>query len=144
MVVRLPVSQRRILRGIGKDLARSDPQLVRLFTMFTWLTRGADMPGAEQVKAGPVRMLTRPTPTAGPGRPLENRLTWLWTTLLLFTLVLVLPHSFTTSAKAHCAVGACAQPVKQHPHTDQRHAARQVAHCLVHQSRPFTSVSCLS
>jgi hypothetical protein len=49
--------RRRILRGIERDLSGSDPGLARLFSIFTLLTQGEEMPGAEKVRAVPVRVL---------------------------------------------------------------------------------------
>jgi hypothetical protein len=58
-VMNVPVRQRRILRGIERDLSGSDPGLARRFTIFTLLTQGEEMPSAEKTRAGPVRVLAR-------------------------------------------------------------------------------------
>ena len=68
-VMNVPVRRRRILRGIERDLSGSDPGLARLFSIFTLLTQGEEMPGAEKVRAGPVRMLARLRRAARRDRP---------------------------------------------------------------------------
>jgi len=78
----VPVRGRRILRGIERDLSGSDPGLARLFSMFTLLTKGEEMPGAEKARAGPVRVLAR-LRLARRDRPGARSLTRLWLSLSL-------------------------------------------------------------
>jgi hypothetical protein len=47
------MSQRRALRRIERDLARSDPRLNALFIALTGLGRDKEMPVMEQIKTGP-------------------------------------------------------------------------------------------
>ena len=79
----VPVRERRILRGIERDLSGSDPGLARLFSIFTLLTQGEEMPGAEKARAGPVRVLARLRRAARRDRPGARSLTRLWLSLSL-------------------------------------------------------------
>ena len=54
----LPLGQRRALRGIERDLARSDPDLTRLFS-FIGLTSTQEIPAAEKIRSRPFRLLAR-------------------------------------------------------------------------------------
>ena len=54
----LPLGQRRALRGIERDLARSDPDLTRLFS-FIGLTSTQEIPAAEKIRSRPCRLLAR-------------------------------------------------------------------------------------
>jgi hypothetical protein len=56
-VMNVPSRRRRILRAIERDLSGSDPGLARLFSIFTLLTQGEEMPSAEKVRAVSVRVL---------------------------------------------------------------------------------------
>jgi hypothetical protein len=47
------MSQRRALRRIERDLARSDPRLNALFLALTGLGRDKEMPVTEQIRTGP-------------------------------------------------------------------------------------------
>ena len=47
------MSQRRALRRIERDLARSDPSLNALFIALTGLGRDKEMPDTEQIPSGP-------------------------------------------------------------------------------------------
>jgi hypothetical protein len=141
----LLLSRRRIprmLRGIECGLAGSDPQLARLFAMFTQRTRGEDMPGAEKLRAGPVRLLAQLRSAAGPGRPLEHWRTWLWISLFA-AIVVAGPYALAIGGTGHCVARACAQPVEQHPHGDRRHAMGQAGQCLVYQNWHATPSACL-
>ena len=51
--------QLRTLRGIERDLARSEPGLDAWFLSFAAAVRGCDMPQAERVPRWPSRMLGR-------------------------------------------------------------------------------------
>jgi hypothetical protein len=82
----------RILRGIETDLAGSDPPMAGLFAMFTSLTRGEELPAAEKLKAGPVRMLAWLTRADGLGRLFIRWHTWLWLTVLLTAGLVVAAH----------------------------------------------------
>lgn len=44
---------RRMLRGIDKELRRSDPGLASMLATFTRLTAGEAMPGREQLSRSP-------------------------------------------------------------------------------------------
>jgi hypothetical protein len=55
-VVNLHLGRDRALRGIERDLARSDPELNSLFLPLTRLAGGEKMPGAE---TRPPRLLAR-------------------------------------------------------------------------------------
>jgi hypothetical protein len=140
-MMNLLVSRWRILRGIERDLAGSDPLLTGLFTMFTWLTHGEEMPAAEKLRAGSVRKLTWLRSAAGPNRPLEHWRTWFWT-ILLFAILVALPYSVTIGGTGHCAAQACARPAEQHPHDDRRYATGQAAHCLVYRYWHVRAASC--
>jgi hypothetical protein len=62
------VSQRRALRRIERDLARSDPRLNALFMALTGLGRDMEMPITEQIRTGPHWLparLGRRTPSPG-------------------------------------------------------------------------------
>ena len=48
---------RRLLRGIERDLARSDPHLDVLFGSFTVQAEGAQMPDVEMSRTRPLRLL---------------------------------------------------------------------------------------
>jgi len=147
----LLLSRRRILRmlrGIEHGLAGSDPQLARLFAMFTRLTRGEDMPGAEKLRAGPGRLLAQLRSAAGPGRPLEHWRTWLWISLFA-AIVVAGPYALAIGGTGHCVARACARPVdtrpvEQHPHGDRRHAMGQAGQCLVYQNWHVMPSACLS
>ena len=49
--------RQRVLRGIERDLARSDPHLNMLFASFTHLAGGTKMPHIEMIGAWPVRLV---------------------------------------------------------------------------------------
>jgi hypothetical protein len=51
--------QRRALRGIERDLARSDPDLDRLFFSFGGLARTQEIPAAEKIRGRQFRLLAR-------------------------------------------------------------------------------------
>ena len=51
--------QLRTLRRIERDLADSDPGLEALFLAFARRARGRDIPHAEKLDNGPLRMLAR-------------------------------------------------------------------------------------
>ena len=51
--------QLRTLRGIERDLARSEPGLNAWFLSFAEAVRGGDMPQEERVPRWPSRMLNR-------------------------------------------------------------------------------------
>jgi hypothetical protein len=51
--------RQRVLRGMERDLAKSDPRLTALFSSFTLLAQDEEMPWAEQIVAWPLRMLGR-------------------------------------------------------------------------------------
>ena len=84
----------RILRGIETDLARSDPRLAGLFTMFTWLTRDEHLPAGEKLKVSPARMLARLRRTFCLDRPLPRWHIWPCLTLLLAVLLLPIVAHF--------------------------------------------------
>ena len=54
LVMSRRVSQRRALRRIERDLARSDPRLNALFLAITGLGRGKEMPATEQIGSKPL------------------------------------------------------------------------------------------
>lgn len=58
MKLRLP--RRRVLRGIERDLATSDPRLAALFRTFTRLAQDEGMPRTEKLTARQRRMSSRP------------------------------------------------------------------------------------
>jgi len=58
------MSQRRALRRIERDLA-SDPRLNAFFMALNGLGRGKEMPGTEQIPAGPHRLGRRTRHRAG-------------------------------------------------------------------------------
>jgi len=47
---------RRVLRGIERDLAQSDPGLSTLFVSFAAMVKDAEMPGTEKIEARPLRL----------------------------------------------------------------------------------------
>jgi hypothetical protein len=53
--------RQRVLRGIERDLAESDPRLAALFSCFTLLVQGEKMPSAEIITAEPLRAFSWPT-----------------------------------------------------------------------------------
>ena len=53
LVIERRMSQRRALRRIERDLARSDPRLNALFIALTGLGRDKEMPVTEQIRTGP-------------------------------------------------------------------------------------------
>jgi hypothetical protein len=62
------MSQRRALRRIERDLARSDPHLNSLFIALTGLGRDKEMPVMEQIRTAPQWLPARRgrrTPTRG-------------------------------------------------------------------------------
>ena len=131
----------RVLRGIERGLADSDPRLVGLFAAFTRLTRGEDMPGGEKLGGGRNRMLTRPR-AAVPNEPPAFWRSWLWTSVL-FILLAALPYSVTIGGTGPCVIRACAQRV-EHLHGDRRSAKGQAAFCVVYPNRHLTPASCQS
>jgi hypothetical protein len=63
------MSQRRALRRIERDLARSDPRLNALFIALTGLGRDKEMPVTEQIRTGPHWLpARRRTADPSPGR----------------------------------------------------------------------------
>lgn len=66
-------SQRRALRRIERDLARSDPRLALLFLSLTGLGRGKEMPDAEMIRARPRWLATRLGQRADPHRVRAGR-----------------------------------------------------------------------
>jgi hypothetical protein len=56
---RMPRCQRRTLRRIQRDVATSDPGLARLFSFFTRLADGEEMPWIEKVGGRAPRLLAR-------------------------------------------------------------------------------------
>jgi hypothetical protein len=82
-VMNVPVRRRRILRGIERDLSGSDPGLARLFSIFTLLTEGEEMPAGEKARAGPVHVLARLRQAARRDRPGARSHTRLWLSLSL-------------------------------------------------------------
>jgi hypothetical protein len=55
----LYLGRRRALRDIARDLADSDPRLGELFFSFAQLAGGGKMPGAEKIRARPLRLIAR-------------------------------------------------------------------------------------
>ena len=55
----LPVRERRKLRKIERAIARTEPRLTAMFSMFTCLSRVEDMPPAERVRNRVVRRAAR-------------------------------------------------------------------------------------
>ena len=53
------LQQQRILRGIERELRRSDPLLTSVYRTFTRLHGREDMPGNEELKASPARRSAR-------------------------------------------------------------------------------------
>jgi len=51
--------RQRVLAGIGRDLADSDPRLNELFTAFNERAYGGKMPRSEQIRTGPLGLITR-------------------------------------------------------------------------------------
>jgi hypothetical protein len=82
-VMNVPIRRRRILRGIERDLSGSDPGLAGLFSIFTLLTQGEEMPDAEKARAGSVRVLARLRRAARRDRPGARSYTRLWLSLSL-------------------------------------------------------------
>ena len=81
----------RILRGMETDLARFDPWLAELFTMFTRLTRDEQLPATEKLKAGPARMLASLKRAIGLDRPVVQSRIWPCLVLLLAVIVPLSP-----------------------------------------------------
>jgi hypothetical protein len=106
----LLVGRRRTLRGIERDLADSDPRLATLLADFTQLTRDEDMPAAEELKLGPISMLTRLRSAAGPNRPPEYSRSLFWT-FVLFAILVTLPYAVMIGGTGHCVTQACTRAV---------------------------------
>ena len=51
-----PRTNQRLLRGIERDLAHSDPPLNMLFWSFTVQALGAEMPSIEMIRVRPPRL----------------------------------------------------------------------------------------
>jgi hypothetical protein len=49
----------RVLDGIGRDLADSDPCLDELFARFNQRAYGGKMPGTEKIRKGPLGLICR-------------------------------------------------------------------------------------
>jgi hypothetical protein len=79
VVMNLRLTRRRALRDIERDLAASDPGLDELFLLFTGLPRGGKIPGAEKVRATPLRLLARLGPQADRHRAGEGGRAQPWT-----------------------------------------------------------------
>jgi hypothetical protein len=60
----LRLRPRRSLRAIEQDLAASDPSLTHLFSIFTLLAQGEERGPAAEIRARPLRALTRWLATA--------------------------------------------------------------------------------
>ena len=71
----LPLGQRRALRGIERDLARSDPDLTRLLS-FGGLTSTKEIPAAEKIRSRPFRLLARLGHQENRQRRGEDRRAW--------------------------------------------------------------------
>jgi hypothetical protein len=98
--MKLPIRQRRTLRGIERDLTGSDPQLAILFMMFASLTPGENIPDAETLNPSPGRMLARLGRVIGSSRPPACRRSWLWLFLPL-TVMVVQRLPLPSAARAH-------------------------------------------
>jgi len=55
----LRVGRRRVLHGIERDLASSDPRLDMLYSTFTKQVNGEKMPRTEEIQSAPLRLLAR-------------------------------------------------------------------------------------
>jgi len=60
VAMKLRLGRQRVLRGIERDLAESDPRLAALFSSFTLLAQGEQMPSTEIITAEPLRALSWP------------------------------------------------------------------------------------
>jgi hypothetical protein len=69
---KLRLGRQRVLRGIERDLAESDPRLAALFSSFTLLVQGEQMPSAKIITAEPLRAFSWPTEQAEPHRAGEG------------------------------------------------------------------------
>jgi hypothetical protein len=75
VTMKLCVGSQRVLRGIERDLAESDPPLTAFFSSFTLLAQDEEMPRTEKIMAWPLRMLSR---MRGRAEPREGRRSALW------------------------------------------------------------------
>jgi hypothetical protein len=69
-------SGRRALRGIERDLARSDRRLNMLFASFTGLVGREKMPSTEKIERKPLRLLARPGRRPDRHRAGDNSRVW--------------------------------------------------------------------
>jgi hypothetical protein len=66
VAMKLRLGRQRVLRGIERDLAESDPLLAAFFSSFTLLVQGEKMPSTEIITAKPLRALLWPTEQSEP------------------------------------------------------------------------------
>jgi hypothetical protein len=82
VAMKLRPGRQRVLRGIERDLAESDPRLAALFSSFTLLVQGEKMPSTEIIPAEPLRALSWPAEQAVPNRAGEG-----WRRVLLRSIL---------------------------------------------------------
>jgi hypothetical protein len=70
------MNRRRALQEIEQDLAAADPHLNELLLWFTAQAKGEKMPGTEEIRKWPLRLLTRPGRWAACHREAEDRHIW--------------------------------------------------------------------
>jgi hypothetical protein len=68
----LPIGERRKLRRMERDIARADPRLESLYSMFTKLSGLDAMPRPERVRAMAVRRAVRRAARLRRAAPLSN------------------------------------------------------------------------
>lgn len=102
-------TRRRALAEIERNLASSDPQLARLFSMFVVLTIAGPLPpGAERLRAGPfgLRRPRRRARAANQHRSRRNPQVWL---AILLVTAMAIASAMALSGVWHGSLNKCAQ-----------------------------------
>jgi hypothetical protein len=131
--------ERQVLDSIKSDIAGSDPELTALLSSFTRLVSGEEMPGRENVSAGPRRTIRRHrrarwrTSLRTAGHRMGFRRTallslWLLTTAALAAVIVVLTTgSDHGSTCTETAIIACTDLAPRHsPGSSPSHSTSAV------------------
>ena len=113
-------TRRRALAEIERNLASSDPELARLFSMFVVLTiAGPPPPGAEQLRAGPPGLRRRHRRTKAANQHGSHRNPQLWLAVLLFA-AMAMASAAAWSGVWHGSLPECGHHRGQHAQPPSR------------------------